>query len=29
VLPVLVRTYAPYVAVGVLGVVIGWLIGRR
>ncbi|NHA69545.1 SRPBCC family protein [Phycicoccus flavus] len=28
VLPVLVKTYAPYVAVGVVGVVIGWLIGR-
>ncbi|MBM6404852.1 SRPBCC family protein [Phycicoccus sp. CSK15P-2] len=28
VLPVLVRTYAPYVVVGVVGVVIGWLIGR-
>ncbi len=28
VLPVLVRTYAPYVVVGVIGIVIGWLIGR-
>ncbi|WP_299447439.1 SRPBCC family protein [uncultured Phycicoccus sp.] len=29
VLPVLLRTYGPYVAVGVVGIVIGWLIGRR
>ncbi len=29
VLPVLVRSYAPYVVVGVVGVVLGWLIGRR
>ncbi len=28
VLPVLVKTYGPYVAVGVVGIVIGWLIGR-
>ena len=28
VLPVLARTYGPYVAVGVVGLVIGWLIGR-
>ncbi len=28
VLPVLVKTYAPYVVVGVIGVIIGWLIGR-
>jgi carbon monoxide dehydrogenase subunit G len=28
VLPVLIRTYAPYVVVGVIGLVIGWLIGR-
>ncbi|MBM6400169.1 SRPBCC family protein [Phycicoccus sonneratiae] len=28
VLPVLVRTYAPYVVVGVIGLVVGWLIGR-
>ncbi|MBD3784026.1 MAG: carbon monoxide dehydrogenase, partial [Micrococcales bacterium] len=28
VLPVLVKTYAPYVVVGVIGLVIGWLIGR-
>ncbi|MGG5260654.1 SRPBCC family protein [Phycicoccus avicenniae] len=28
VLPVLVRTYAPYVVVGVIGIVVGWLIGR-
>ncbi len=28
VLPVLVKTYAPYVVVGVIGIVIGWLIGR-
>ncbi|QKE83789.1 SRPBCC family protein [Arthrobacter sp. NEB 688] len=29
VLPVLVRTYAPYVVVGVIGLVVGWLIGNR
>ncbi|GGL32362.1 SRPBCC family protein [Phycicoccus endophyticus] len=28
VLPVLLRTYAPYVVVGVVGILIGWLIGR-
>lgn len=28
VLPVLIRTYAPYVVVGVIGLVVGWLIGR-
>ncbi len=28
VLPVLIRSYAPYVVVGVIGIVIGWLIGR-
>ncbi|QIM20016.1 SRPBCC family protein [Phycicoccus sp. HDW14] len=28
VLPVLIRTYAPYVVVGVVGLVVGWLIGR-
>ncbi|GIL37382.1 SRPBCC family protein [Phycicoccus sp. DTK01] len=29
VLPVLVKSYAPYVVVGVIGLVIGWLIGNR
>ncbi|MGL5861825.1 MAG: SRPBCC domain-containing protein [Phycicoccus sp.] len=29
VLPVLARAYRPYVAVGVAGLVIGWLVGRR
>ncbi|GAA4407310.1 hypothetical protein GCM10023168_23220 [Fodinibacter luteus] len=29
VLPVLVRTYAPYAAAGLLGLVVGWLLGRR
>ncbi len=28
VLPVLLKTYGPYVAVGAVGVLIGWLIGR-
>lgn len=29
VLPVLAKTYAPYAAVGILALVIGWLLGRR
>jgi uncharacterized protein len=29
VLPVLARTYGPYVAVGVVAFVLGWLLGRR
>lgn len=29
VLPVLAKTYAPYAAVGLLALVIGWLLGRR
>jgi carbon monoxide dehydrogenase subunit G len=29
VLPVLVKTYAPYAVAGIIGVLIGWLIGRR
>ena len=28
VIPVLIKSYAPYVVVGVVGLVIGWLIGR-
>ena len=29
VLPVLVKNYAPYAVAGLLGLVLGWLIGRR
>jgi uncharacterized protein len=29
VLPVLLKTYAPYAVVGLLGLVVGWLLGRR
>ena len=29
VLPVLVKSYAPYAVAGLVGLVLGWLIGRR
>ena len=29
VLPVLVKNYAPYAVAGLVGLVLGWLIGRR
>ena len=29
VLPVLIKTYAPYAAAGLVGLIVGWLLGRR